>query len=316
MSMWKWKEIQKMLRSILISTFLAGAAYAAVWPQQIVKNQLKSEQEVSLTADRGLWDEFGLSSATTADYGAFQATAYRFKDGTDSFAAKQFLAASNPNTTLAGNYVITCQGRCPPAKEWVDVEFPGKRHGETPLIWAYMPPKGRVVGSERYALGPIGLKQFAPRIPAAAAAFEFGTEVATAKYRTPKGEETLVLFSFPMPQVARKQLLELQKLPGAVVKRSGSLLAAVLNPPDPVTAESLLTQINYQAQVSWDEQPPPKVTAQSLASMVLTIFKLAGALILFCLFAGLAFAGLKLARQRLGYQNADGTMIVLHLVDR
>jgi len=315
MSMWEWKEIQEMLRSFVISTFLAGAAYAAVWPQQIGKNQLKSEQEVQL-ADRGLWDEFGLTAATKADYGAFQATAYRFKDGTDSFAARQFLAASNPNTTLAGNYVITCEGRCPAPKDWADVELAGKRHGETPLIWAYMPSKGRVAGSERYALGSRGLKQFEPRIPAPAAAFEFGTEVATAKYRTAKGEEELVLFYFPMPQVARKQLLEVQKVSGAVVKRSGSILAAVLNPPDPAMAESLLAQINYEAQVSWDEQPPPKVTAQSLASMVLTIFKLAGALILFCLFAGLGFAGLKLVRQRLGYQSANGTMIVLHLVDR
>lgn len=305
-----------MLRSFVIPILLAGAAHAAVWPAQIGENQLKSEQGVALTANRGLWDEFGLASATQADYGTFQATAYRFKDGTDSFAAKQWLAASNPNTALDGTYVITCAGRCPAAKEFADMEFPGKHHGETPLIWAYLPSKGRVMGSERYALGPIGLKEFAPRIPASAAAFQFGTEVASAKYRTPKGEEELVLFYFPMAQVARKQLLEVQKLPGAVVKRSGSILAAVLNPPDPTAADNLVAQINYQAQVSWDEQPPPKVTAQSVASMVLTIFKLAGALILFCLFAGLGFAGLKLARKRLGYQNADEAMIVLHLVDR
>jgi hypothetical protein len=305
-----------MLRRFVVAALFAGAAYAAVWPQQIGKNALKSEHGVQVSADRGLWDEFGLEAATRADYGAFQATAYRFKDGTDAFAAKQWLAGSDPNATLAGNFVITCEGRCPPSKELADLPLEGKRHGETPLIWAYMPSHGRVTGSERYALGPVGLKAFAPQIPAAVAAFQFSTEVATAKYKTSKGDEQLILFYFPMPQVARKQVAEVEKLPGALVKRSGSLLAVVLGAPDPAVAESLLAQINYQAQVSWDEQPPPKVTAQSLASMVLTIFQLAGVLILFCLFAGLGFAGIKEARKRLGHQSADGTMIVLHLVDR
>ena len=59
-----------------------------------------------------------------------------------------------------------------------------------------------------------------------------------------------------------------------------------------------------------------KVTAQGVASMVLSIFKLAGLLILFCLFAGLGFAFLKVVRKRLGYESANESMIVLHLLDR
>jgi hypothetical protein len=305
-----------MLRRLILPLVFAVSVRAAVWPQQIGKNELKSEQPVRITADRDLWDEYGFVSATEGDYGSFQATAYRFKDATDAFAAGQWLAVSNPVSAVAGNYVITCNGRCPRTQELVEVPLPSQRHSEIPLVWAYLPSKGFIAHSGRYALGPVGLKQFAPQIPAAAAAFELGTEVTTARYRTPKGEEQLILMSFPISQMARQQVAELRKVPGAAIRQTGPLVAIIPSPQDPVAVDRLLSQINYQAQVNRDEQPPPKVTAQSVANMVLSILKLAGLLILFCLFAGLGFAGVKVVRKRLGYENAGEAMIVLHLVDR
>jgi len=305
-----------MLRSLILPVVFAVAAHAGVWPQQIGKSDLKSEQSVQVAADHELWDEYELVSATEGDYGAFQATAYRFKNATDAFAAGQWLAASNPVSAVAGNYVITCRGRCPASPELEQVPFPSRRRGEIPLVWAYLPSRGLIAHSGRYAVGPVGLRQFAPQIPPSAAAFRFGTEVTTGQYRTPKGVEQLILLSFPISQMARQQVAELRKLPGAAIKQSGPLVAVVPNPQDPAAVERLLGQINYQAQVNRDEVPPPKVTAQGVANMVLTILKLAGLLILFCLFAGLGFAGLRVLRKRLGYENADEAMIVLHLVDR
>ena len=316
MSLRQRKEVQKMLRRLIVPMVFAVAAHAGVWPQQIGKSGLKSERAVQITSDRDLWDEYGLVSATEGDYGTFQATAYRFKDATDAFAAGQWLAVSNPASVVAGNYVVTCQGRCPGSSALAQVPLPSQRHGEIPLVWAYLPSKGLIAHSGRYALGPVGLKQFAPQIPASAAAFDVGTEVTTARYRTPKGEEQLILLAFPISQMAKEQLAELRKLPGAAIRQNGPLVAVVTNPQDPSAVERLLSQINYQAQVNRDEVPPPKVTAQGVANMVLTIFKLAGLLILFCLFAGLGFAGLRVVRKRLGYESADEAMIVLHLADR
>jgi hypothetical protein len=301
----------------LCATVVLAAAQAAVWPPQIGSSQLKSEQSVQVTSDRPLWEEYGLASATEGDYGSFQATAYRFKDATGAFAAEQWLSSNQPGAVLDGNYVIVCNsGKCPPANTLEQLDLTGRRHAESPILWAYLPPEGLVAHSGRYALGPVGLRRFAPGVPPEAAAFQYGTEVATGEYRTPKGDEQLVLFSFPIPQMARQQVAQMEKLPGAVVRRSGSLVALILNPPDPAAAQKFLSQINYQAQVSWDEQPPPKVTAQSVAQMVLTILKLAGLLIVFCALAGFGYAGLRLLRRRLGHQNADEVMIVLHLVDR
>ncbi len=276
---------------------------------------------MAVTTDRALWDEFGLMSATEGDYGTFQATAYRFKDPTDAFAAEQWLAGSGAGATLAGNYVITCQtvgskAGCPAAADLKKVELPRQRRDEQPLVWAYLPSQGMAPNSGRYALGPVGLKQFAPQIPAAAAGFQFGTEVAMAKYRTPRGEEQLVLFYFPIPQMARRQLPEFQKLSGAVVRRSGSLIALVADPPDVEAANRLVGEINYRASVSYDQQPPVPVRPETVGRMILSILELAGLLIVFCILAGLGFAGIQILRRRLGPENADGAMIALHLVDR
>jgi hypothetical protein len=304
---------RKLVYFVGLATCLA---HAAVWPEQIGKASLKSEKPVEITADRPLWDEYGLVSAAEGDYGSFRATAYRFKDPTGSFAAKQWIAASNPGTVLAGTYVIVCQGRCPAPKDWEEVKLPGRRHDEKPVVWAYLPAKGLESGSGRYALGPVGLQQFAPQIPASAAVFQFQTEVVTGKYRTPKSGQELVLLSFAAPGIARQQAAELQKLSGAVVKRTGSFVALVPNPADRAAADDLLAQINYRSSVDLNESLPPKVTVQSVVSMVLTGMELAGLLILFCVAAGLGLAGVRMVRKRLGHQSAEEPMILLHLVDR
>ncbi len=137
------------------------------------------------------------------------------------------------------------------------------------------------------------------------------------KYRTSKGDEELVLLSFATPSMARQQAAQLQKISGALVKRTGPLVAVVPSPADVSAANDLLAQINYQSAVDMNEMPPPpRVTAQSVVNMILTILELAGLLILFCIAAGLGLAGVRLVRKRLGRESAEEPMILLHLVDR
>ncbi len=303
-------------RIACFAAICCSVAGAAVWPAQLGKYRLKTEKAVDVTADKPLWDEYGLTSVTEGDYGPFRATAYRFKDATGAFAAQRWVQASQPGATLAGSYLVVCQGRCPAAKQVSDALLAGKQQSLAPLIWQYLPTKGLVAHSDRYALGPVGLQEFVPDVPAAMAAFQYGTEVVAGKYHTGKGDETLVLLSFPLPQIARQRQVELKKLGGAMVKRSGPLVAVVLRAPDSAAAGDLIQQINYQSQVSWDEKPAPKITAQSLANMILTMLALAGVLILFCIAAGLGFAGLRLLRAKLGPQSAAEPMILLHLMDR
>jgi hypothetical protein len=183
-----------------------------------------------------------------------------------------------------------------------------------PSLDNYLPLKNLTAGSKRYIYGPVALAEFEPRIPALDVAFDFSTEGQLAKYRTPKGEATLAIFSYPTPGIARQQLAELQKLPGAAAKRTGALVAVVFAPDQ--TAESILSQINYQASVSMDQVPPLVLKPESAAKMLLAIISLAGVLVAFCALSGIAFGLIRVLARKFGHLGANDAMITLHLADK
>ena len=306
------------MRSLPFLVLFGGAVlHAALWPAQFANQPLKSEQPAQTAGNPGIWKELGLEAAQQADYGPFRATAYRFPDSTLAYAAWQDVFQSSPKVLLLDNYVVVCEGRCPSKADFQSISLPRRRHSTPPALGSYLPSKNLVPQSERYAVGPATFAQAAPELPVSLGAFDFGTEAQVAMYRTPqKHEQKLVLFSFPTPQLARLQAAEMQKLPGAVVRRSGPLVALIPNVADPSAANALVSAISYQASVNWDERPPVKVTAQGVAKMILAILELAGILIVFCLLAGLGFAGYRLLGRKIGHQSADEPMILLHLVDR
>jgi len=290
---------------------LTSSANAAIWPDQLGPVHRISAEPAAPTTNPEIWNEYGLQATERADYGGFRTTAYRFKDTTGAFAAAQWLQA----TTL-GNYTIACSGKCPPQlKEWLAASHPpGLSRAAYPSLENYLPAKELIASSKRYVYGPAALAQFEPRIPPSAVAFDFSTEGQLAKYRTPKGEATLAIFSYPAPMMARQQLAEFEKLPGASAKRTGALLAIAFAPEQ--TAQSLLSQINYQATVSTDQVPPLVLKPESAAKMLLGIFSLAGVVVAFCALSGLAFGVIRVIARKFGYSDAGEAMITLHLADK
>ena len=297
---------------------LNASANAAIWPEQLGPTHRISAAPADPTTNSEIWKEYGLQATERADYGAFRATAYRFKDTTGAFAAAQWLQASDPKTTTLGNYAIGCAGKCPPTaqlKEWLAAGKPaGLSRAAYPSLDTYLPPKSMTAGSKRYIYGPAALAEFEPRIPASAVAFDFSTEGQLAKYRTPKGEATLAIFSYPTPMMARQQLAELQKVSGAAAKRTGALVAVVFAPDQ--TAEALLSQINYQASISMDQVPPLVLKPESAAKMLLAIISLAGVVVAFCALSGLAFGLIRVLARKFGHLGANDAMITLHLADK
>jgi hypothetical protein len=183
-----------------------------------------------------------------------------------------------------------------------------------PALPGYLPAENLVPCSTRYVIGPASLEAFEPRIQPSLAAFHIGTEAQLAKYKTQGGELALAIFSFPTPDLARERLVEISKLPGAMVKRSGPLVAVILAPSDKDAAERVLARVNYQATISWSERVPTR--RDNIGELILGIFWLAGVLILFCLVAGLSYGGLRLIRRRYFKRWAfDETLITLHLGD-
>lgn len=263
--------------------------------------------------DQAQASEYGFEASQVLDRGTFQLTARRFKDVTGAYAAS--LEPANQGAIRVGNYLVSCSGKCPKnIAELADASLPHISHGAIPSLNSYFPAKGLLARSQRYILGPVGLKANAPDIPGAAVNFDFGTEGQIAHYRTPAGAVTLGVFSFPLPSMARQQLPQFQKITGASAKRTGPLVAVAIGPQS--ASEKLLEAVNYQGVVEVNEKPPDKpleLKPESAGKMVIAIFTLAGLLLLFCLLSGLAVGGILRLARKFGYSAAEGSLITLHI---
>jgi hypothetical protein len=179
-----------------------------------------------------------------------------------------------------------------------------------PILPGYL-PSGFIPNSERYILGPVSLQKFSPGIPPSVAGFHFGSEAQMGLFHSPKGDATMLIFNYPTPQIAMQRILEFQKLPGAVAKRSGPLVALVLDPPDPDYAETLLSQVRYQAQVTADEYVPTR--RDNIGDLVINAFVLIGILLAFAVISGFALGGYRALRRRSRHGEEADAMITLHL---
>jgi hypothetical protein len=318
MPMRKRQEVQKMSRSIALALIFACSASAGIWPGQLGKYTLKSATLADLPQEeRTRLQELGLEAAEQADYGQFQATAERFKDTTGAYAAS--LDPSAGTGSRVGNYVVSCHGNCP--KDFSNLSaagLPNPSKAAIPTLGGYLPAKGLIPHSERYIVGPVGLRSAAPQIPESALAFQFGTEAEFALYKAPGGrQQALAIFAFATPQLAREQSPALEAIPGAAVKRTGPLVAVVIlsdgQADAKIDAAALLAQVNYGGSVAWNEPLPLIIRPQTMAQILVGIFTLAGVVIGFCVVSGLIFALIRIFARRFGYSGAEGTMTTLHL---
>lgn len=313
-----------MVRTSLLGLILGVAAHAAIWPEDFAGAKRLSAKPVVLT-DPKLWAEYGFEEGETADYKTFQATAWRLQDSTGAMAAFQWqrpgdatpsklakLAAETPKGVVLahGNYLFRIDGIVPQAPDLALVlrKLPRLEESPLPALTEYL-PKSKLVSS-RYAIGPESLARFEPRIPPSAAAFHLGTEVQLGTFSTPSGDTSLAIFSFPTPTIARERQAEFQKLPGALAKRTGPLVAVIVASPDANEAEKLLAQIKYKASISWSEYVPSR--RDNIGDLVINAFILVGILLAFTTVSGLAFGWFRVLRRR-GRTDEPDALTTLHL---
>jgi hypothetical protein len=214
-----------------------------------------------------------------------------------------------------GNYLLSFRGHKPEPAELTELTSTLKNVDGTPLpvLPGYLPSRDLIPNTERYVTGPEGLARFYPGLPPSVAAFHYGAEAATAVYKAGKNESRLAIFNYPTHQIAMQREAEFTKVSGAVVKRSGPLVAVVLNPPDPDAAERLLSQVRYQAAVTLDEYVPTK--RDNIGNLVVNAFSLIGILLAFALVSGLAVGGFRAFRRR-GHKGEEADAILALNLDR
>jgi hypothetical protein len=309
----QWKEVQKMSRRcslILGCLLLASALYAD---------------------DQALWREFGLVKTSTARVGKLNVTTYQMKDLTGALAAWEWLrsSSSHPCDLSAfctrnadgivlwdDNYVVTIANGLP-AKAAVDsivAALPNKRDTALPAIFTFLPHQGLIPESARYVLGPDSLKAFAPELASTDPGFKEGAEAQVAEYSVPNDPTPLhlAIFYYPTPEMARLHSLAFKLAPNTHVKRSGVLVALVFGPATEAQADTLLSRIEYEAKVTWNDAPPPS-PIKPLYQLLLNIMYLSILLAGICLLAGLIYAGMRLYRRRYGTLEQDEAMTTLGL---
>jgi hypothetical protein len=280
--------------------------------------------------DQGLWREFGLAETQTIQQGKRAITAYRMKDLTGALAAWQwqrtpadhscaaapFCAQDGQRTLITeGNYLLAIHGPAPRQRQLADIlkTLPNLRDTSLPAILTFVPREGLVPNSSRYILGPESLRAFAPELGGIQPGFNEGAEAQTAEYQLGKEARThLAIFFYPTPEMARLHTPEFKKLANVYVKRSAVLVAVVFGGATGAQANTLLSRIEYEARITWNDVPPPS-PLKPLYRLLLDIMYMSIALSALCLVAGLIYAGMRVYRRRYGSLESEEAMTTLHL---
>src|ERR1700724_2671405 len=190
---------------------------------------------------------------------------------------------------------------------------PNGNAANLPAFIEFMPRRGYVANTQKYVMGPAALAAQAPPVPADLVDFNASSEVSIAHYSTSSGEATLMLISYPTPQLAAEHLRRIEAAhhmtqPQAGIsnvensgpffdKRTGPILAIATGPVSDGDAKSLLGMVNYEASVTWNT-PTDNPQARDLYMLMLNIVILCAIVAGFAIVAGVAFGGIRILAKR------------------
>ena len=186
---------------------------------------------------------------------------------------------------------------------------PGSANVAPPLA-GYLPRQDLNVGLSHYSLGPEAYARSGGVLPASLVDFAASAEAITADYSTRDGGGQVTLLMYPTPQLAAARLRDIdaflkagntqatwpqplaESRPGSVLtRRSGPIVAVVSGALPAATAHKLLNQINYQADIVWNNPQGYVSEGSKVARLILGIFALTGILGGAALLLGLFLGG-------------------------
>jgi Family of unknown function (DUF6599) len=234
-------------------------------------------------------------------------------DATRSNLASQHSFVSGDHAwMITGNVVIDVRGQDlrrneKDLKQLLHQVSAHAEMGALPTLWQQLPAKGMVQGTDMYVLGPWTLNQYFPVALGDSLGFSTGAEAEVARYRSERGQATLLLVDLPTPQIATQTLSQLAgqfdvngSKPGAgpalYAKRMITTLAIVAA-PDGAQGRALLDEVQSAEVLTWNE-PAPKGKQADIGTIVVGTIIGTGLICAFSIVAGLAFGGLRLALKR------------------
>ncbi len=283
-----------------------------------------------------LLKEDGFNLAETADYTKsdrkMSIKVARFGDATGAYAAFMFYrtpemakediadqAASNGTHILfrKGNLLVDVKlDKVMPMtagelRELAsDLPEPVGNSAKPPTVASFLPTAGIAENTVKYASGPVGLARIDSPIPASLVDFaNTDAELAVADYNTGEGTAKLTIISYPNPAVAGKQLRAIEAwqpaaAPGSTQaltvysKRTGRLVAVVTGNISQGEAKTLLASVNYDPEVTWNENTHFDRN-NNLGSLLVNIIILIAIITGLAIVAGFAFGGVRILLKKM-----------------
>jgi hypothetical protein len=213
-----------------------------------------------------------------------------------------------------------------------DIPLPQGGARNLPSLPTYLPKQDYVKNTARYIMGPIALEKIGAPLSSELIDFAAGAEVVEGTYRASSGEGTLLLISYPTPQIATEHFKRIEaahqanaplaagqpavvEMGSFAQKRSGPIVAVASGSISQSEANALLTPFHYDADVTWNENTFFD-KKNNVANLLWNVVVLCGVLMGITLAAGVAFGGVRIALQRvLPKQNrsADNEFIALNI---
>jgi len=307
--------------------------------------RISSDADVADPANAAVLKEYGFSDLASATYTrddgrTLKIRAARFADASGAFGAYTFYLQPEmtaertkedkigDQSAVLGQRVLFYRGHV-----LVDAQFsqesamsgaqlrvlagalprPSGNSANLPTFIEFMPHRGYVENTQKYVMGPAALAAQAPAVSADLVDFDASSEVSLARYNTSSGEATLILISYPTPQLAAGHLLRIdaayhmaQPQPGVASvegagtffsKRTGPIVVIASGPVSESDAKSLLGMVNYEARVTWNQESD-NAQVRDLYKLILNIVVLSGILAGLAVVAGVAFGGIRILMKR------------------
>jgi hypothetical protein len=194
-----------------------------------------------------------------------------------------------------------------------DLPLPSGSAANLPSFIEFMPRRDYIANTQKYAMGPVALAALAPPVSADIVDFGASSEVTMGRYNTPSGEATLMLISYPTPQLAADHLRKIDAVRGLAApqsgatgitctgqfcdKRTGTIVAIATGSASEGDAKSLLGMVNYEAKVTWN-QATDHHDVRDLYLLVVNVVIICAIVGGLAIVAGVAFGGFRILMKR------------------
>jgi hypothetical protein len=211
-----------------------------------------------------------------------------FSAGAESFQDRNF------SYFWQANYMVRLNGESRAIENLAEIlsrNILGR--SQRPAISNRLPSTNLIPGSEEYILEAANIQKVEGVDPSALG-FEVSAEATTADYRIGGKTVRLLLVLYPTQQIARKYADQMNAATPNLAtsrRRIGPLLAIVSGTSDSSVIESLLGQVHYASNITWEEPQP----GLGLGPIIVTVFTFIGLLLGVCIVAGFGLGGARLA---------------------